>query len=56
MEIAGNTRLPFAVIDEVLRFLKNEKCIEVSSGEVIGRVTYRFNLTELGRRPRSRSI
>lgn len=48
-EIARNARLPFQVIDEGLRFLKEEKCIEVASGELIGRVSYRFNLTELGR-------
>src|SRR5207244_7444864 len=33
-----------------LRFLKDEKCIEVLGGDLIGRVSYRFNLTELGRR------
>jgi predicted ATPase with chaperone activity len=30
--------------------LKNEKCIEVTGGDLIGRVSYRFTLTELGRR------
>lgn len=42
--------LPFKVIEEGLKFLKDEKCIEVSGGDLIGRVSYRFNLTELGRR------
>src|SRR5262245_43718806 len=42
--------LPFKVIEEPLRFLKDEKCIEVNGGDLIGRVSYRFNLTELGRR------
>ncbi|HID21653.1 MAG TPA: ATPase [Planctomycetaceae bacterium] len=48
-QIARNAHLPFIVVDEALRFLKDEKCIEVTSGQVIGRVSYRFTLTELGR-------
>jgi len=50
VEIARNARLPFQVIDEGLKFLKDEKCIEVASGDLIGPASYRFNLTELGRR------
>ena len=42
--------LPFKVVDESLRFLKDEKCLEVAGGDLIGRVSYRFNLTELGRK------
>jgi len=42
--------LPFRVIEEPLRFLKDEKCVEVTGGDLIGRVSYRFNLTELGRK------
>ncbi|MFN0195415.1 MAG: ATPase [Planctomycetaceae bacterium] len=49
VDMARNARLPFNLVDEVLRFLKDEKCIEVMSGEMIGRASYRFNLTELGR-------
>ena len=49
-QIARHARLPFQVVDEVLRFLKDERCIEVASGELIGPASYRFNLTELGRR------
>ena len=49
VELARNARLPFNVIDECLRFLKDDRCIEVTSGDVIGRVSYRFNLTEIGR-------
>src|SRR5262249_23295260 len=41
--------LPSNGMDEGIVFLKDEKCIEVSSGELIGRVSYRFNLTDLGR-------
>jgi predicted ATPase with chaperone activity len=42
--------LPFKVIEESLGFLKNEKCIEVLGGDLIGRISYRFNLTDIGRR------
>src|ERR687888_318142 len=42
--------LPFKVVEEALRFLKDEKCLEVVGGDLIGRVSYRFNLTDLGRR------
>ena len=48
-DLAGHARLPFSVIDEGLRFLKEEKCLDVSSGEMLGRISYRFQLTELGR-------
>lgn len=42
--------LPFKVIEEALTFLKNEKCVEVAGGDLIGKVSYRFNLTEMGRK------
>jgi predicted ATPase with chaperone activity len=42
--------LPFKVIEESLKFLKDEKCLEVAGGDLIGRVSYRFNLTDLGRK------
>lgn len=48
-ELAGHLRLPFSVVDEGLRFLKQEKCLDVSSGDLLGRVSYVFQLTELGR-------
>ena len=41
--------LPFKVLDEALLFLKDEKCIEVIAGELIGRMSYRYTLTDLGR-------
>ena len=50
IDLGRQARLPFQVIDEGLMFLKEEKCIEVASGELIGSASYRFNLTELGRR------
>ena len=49
IDLSRSTHLPFSIIDEALIFLKEEKCIEVSSGKMIGRSSYRFNLTELGR-------
>ncbi|MGH7225279.1 MAG: ATPase [Gemmataceae bacterium] len=42
--------LPFKIVEEALTFLKNEKCVEVLGGDLIGRISYRFSLTELGRR------
>ncbi len=49
VDMARQARLPFNVIDEALLFLKDEKCVEVTAGEIIGRVSYRFALTDLGR-------
>jgi len=49
VQLARNARLPFQVLEETLRFLKDEKCIEVVSGDLIGPASYRFNLTEFGR-------
>src|SRR6266480_3625851 len=42
--------LPFKVVEEALKFLKRDKCLEETGGDLIGRVSYRFTLTELGRR------
>ena len=50
LDLARFICLPFKVIEESLSFLKDEKCVEVAGGDLIGRVSYRFNLTELGRR------
>jgi predicted ATPase with chaperone activity len=49
LELARFLCLPFKVIEESLRFLKDEKCVEVAGGDLIGRVSYKFTLTELGR-------
>ncbi len=49
LDLARLLCLPFKVIEESLRFLKDEKCIEVTSGDLIGHVAYRFALTDLGR-------
>ena len=50
LDLSRMLSLPFKVVEEPLRFLKDEKCLEVTGGDLIGRVSYRFNLTELGRR------
>jgi predicted ATPase with chaperone activity len=49
LDLARFLCLPFKVCEEALRFLKDDKLIEVNGGDLIGRVSYRFNLTELGR-------
>lgn len=49
-DVARTVRLPFQIVEEVLRYLKAEKCIEVVSGDTLGPASYRFNLTELGRK------
>src|SRR5262245_44760499 len=50
LDIARIVCLPFKVVEEALGFLKHEKCIEVAGGDLIGRISYKFGLTELGRR------
>lgn len=50
LELSRDLCLPFKVVEEPLRFLKDEKCLEVAGGDLIGRISYRFNLTELGRK------
>jgi hypothetical protein len=50
VQLARMVRLPFQLVEEALRFLKSEKCLEVVSGDLIGPASYRFNLTEIGRK------
>src|SRR5437588_7362117 len=50
LDLSRQLCLPFKVIEESLCFLKDQKCLEVTGGDLIGRVSYRFTLTELGRR------
>ncbi len=50
LDLARLLCLPFKVVEEALNFLKHEKCIEVLGGDLIGKISYRFNLTDLGRR------
>src|SRR5215831_4441910 len=50
LDLSRQLCLPFKVIEESLRFLKDDKCLDVTGGDLIGRVSYRFTLTDLGRR------
>jgi predicted ATPase with chaperone activity len=50
LDLARLLCLPFKVVEEALGFLKAEKAVEVLGGDLIGRISYKFNLTELGRR------
>src|SRR5262249_20845692 len=56
LDIARIICLPFKVVEDALGFLKNEKCIEVTGGDLIGRISYKFNLTELGRRRAAEAV
>jgi predicted ATPase with chaperone activity len=42
--------LPFKVIRESLKFLKDDKSIQVDGGDLVGEVSYKFSLTDLGRK------
>jgi predicted ATPase with chaperone activity len=42
--------LPFKVIRDSLKFLKDEKALQVDGGDLVGEVSYRFSLTDLGRK------
>ena len=56
LDLAKQLCLPFRVIQESLNFLKQEKTIEVLGGDLIGSVSYRFNLTDIGRRRAQESM
>ena len=49
-DLAQYMCLPFKVVREGIKFLKDEKLIEVMGGDLVGEVSYRFSLTDLGRR------
>lgn len=49
LELSRGLCLPFKILEEALNFLKDEKCIEIAGGDLIGTVSYRFNLTDMGR-------
>lgn len=48
-EISRQLRLPFSVLAETLRDLKSDRSLEVTSGEMVGPVSYRYLLTDQGR-------
>src|SRR6266851_8667220 len=50
LDLARLLCLPFKIIEESLLFLKEEKTVEVTGGDLIGRVSYKYTLTDLGRR------
>src|SRR4051794_23295299 len=41
LDLARFLCLPFKVIEESLKFLKDDKCIEIAGGDLIGRVSYK---------------
>lgn len=49
LELARSLCLPFKVLEDSINFLKQQHCIEVAGGDLIGQVSYRFNLTDQGR-------
>jgi predicted ATPase with chaperone activity len=49
-DLAQYLCLPFKVIREPLKFLKDEKCVQVDGGDLVGEVSYKFSLTDLGRK------
>ena len=48
-ELARMIRLPFGVIEEPLRILRDQRFVEAGSTDLSGRISYRFVLTESGR-------
>ena len=48
-EMTRQLKLPFSLIERALDFLKSERTIEVSSGTSMGKLSYRFVLTDGGR-------
>ncbi|MSR32531.1 MAG: ATPase [Gemmataceae bacterium] len=49
LDLSRGICLPFKIIEEGLAFLKSDKCLDVVGGDLIGRVSYKFQLTDLGR-------
>jgi predicted ATPase with chaperone activity len=48
-DLAQYLCLPFKVIKDQLRWLKDEKIIQVDGGDLVGEVSYKFSLTDIGR-------
>jgi predicted ATPase with chaperone activity len=48
-DLAQYLCLPFKVLKEPLKWLKDEKIIQVDGGDLVGEVSYKFSLTDLGR-------
>jgi predicted ATPase with chaperone activity len=48
-ELAQDVGLPFPVLEPILIHLKEQKFIEVAGGDLLGPISYRFQLTDTGR-------
>lgn len=48
-DAASRLRLPFGIVDDALQHLRDNRLAEVTSGELLGRLSFRFQLTEAGR-------
>ena len=48
-DVSKLLRLPFDVVEEPLRMMRDQRLVEVGTGDVLGRVSYKFALTESGR-------
>src|SRR6476659_4004066 len=48
-DLATYLCLPFKVVRDPLKWLKDEKLIQVDGGDLVGEVSYKFSLTDLGR-------
>ena len=49
-DLAQYLCLPFKVIRDPIKFLKDAKQLEIMGGDLVGEVSYRFSLTDLGRK------
>ncbi|QDU64615.1 proteasome-activating nucleotidase [Planctomycetes bacterium Pan216] len=49
IELSRELAISFRILEESLLFLKDQKCVEISGGDLIGTASYRFLLTDLGR-------
>lgn len=48
-ELALDVCLPFPILEPILVHLKEQKLVEVSGGDLMGPISYRFALTDAGR-------
>ena len=48
-ELAQDVGVPFLILEPILVHLKDQKLIEVSGGDLMGPISYRFALTDAGR-------
>lgn len=48
-DVSKLLRLPLEIVEEPLRMMRDQRLVEVGSGDVLGGVSFRFALTESGR-------